>query len=486
MNVGLIILYCILGAIGALLLFMIIRTLATRPKKLEVSKVVTADVDKNEVAEILSGAVRIPTVTAYNEGDDQTIFLKYHEYLEKSFPLIFARAEKTLVNNYSLVLKIKGSNESLLPGCFLAHQDVVPATSEGWESDPFGGEIKDGFVYGRGSQDMKSQMIASLMGLELLLREGREPVRTIYYCFGHDEEFTGKEGANSIVKYLLANNIRFEFVVDEGGTMIDGSMVGIKGKYVALIGTCEKGYADYKLTATRDGGHASAPKKKSSVDDIAEAVYDLAHSPMKRTFSKPLKEMFRQLAPHMNPVFKFFLVNYDILGCILKPVLGLINPLLNSTMRTTFAFTQLKGSDAPNVIPVKASAVVNVRINIGETREDVVKHIKKVVGKNIEVTELEDTFDPSPVSLTDTETYATLVRSIEEVYENFVVAPYPFIAASDSKWYYPVSNGVYRFTPFVYGLDDQKRIHGLNERCDIEGLARAVTFYHRLMENLCY
>ena len=485
MPTGLIVLYSVLGALGALFVFMILRTIFTRPKKKSVERY-TYEVSKDEVADVLSGAIRIPTVTAYNEGDDQTSFLRYHQYLAEKFPCIFARAEKTVIHNYSLILKIKGSDESLLPGCFLAHQDVVPATKDGWDVEPFSGEIKDGFVWGRGSQDMKSQMIASLMGLEVLLREGKEPVRTVYYCFGHDEEFTGKEGAKYIVKYLLENNIRFEFVIDEGGTMLEGDMIGIKGKHVALIGTCEKGYADYKLTATRDGGHASAPKRKSSVDEIAEAVYDLAHSPMKRTFSKPLKEMFKTLAPYMNPLYRFFVVNIDILRCVMKPALGLINPLLNSTMRTTFAFTQLKGSDAPNVIPVKASAVVNVRINIGENREKVLKHMKKVVGKNIEVTELENTFDPSPVSLTNTETFATLVRSIEEVYEDFVVAPYPFIAATDSKWYYPVSNGVYRFTPFVYGLEDQKRIHGLNERCEIKGLSTAVVFYRRLIDNLCY
>ncbi len=486
MPTGLIVLYCLLGALGALILFMVLRTVFTRKKPSTVQKVEPVEVSGEEMADILSGAIRIPTVTAYAEDDDRSVFLRYHEYLAEKFPLIFSRAEKTVVNGYSLVLKIEGKNKELLPGCFLAHQDVVPATKEGWETDPFGGEIKDGFVWGRGSQDMKSQMVASLMGLELLLREGKEPIRTIYYCFGHDEEITGKDGAKYIVKYLLEQNVRFEFVIDEGGTMLDGNLIGIKGKQVALIGTCEKGYADYLLTATRDGGHASAPKRKSSVDEIAEAVYDLAHSPMKRTFSRPLKLMFKTLAPYMNPVFKFFLVNIDILGCVMKPVLGLINPLLNSTMRTTFAFTQLKGSDAPNVIPVKASAVVNVRINIGENREMVLKHMKKTVGKHIEVTELENTFDPSPVSLTDTETFNTLVRSIEESYDDFVVAPYPFIAATDSKWYYPVSRGVYRFTPFVYGLEDQKRIHGLNERCEIKGLVQAAKFYRRLMENLCY
>ncbi len=480
-------LYCILGLIGAFLIFTIVRTVVTRPKDEKKAEVTAYEVDAQKAAEILSGAVRIPTVTKYNEGDDQSPFLAYHEYLEKTFPHIFAHAEKTVIHDYSLILKVGGSREDLLPGCILAHQDVVPATKEGWEHEPFGGEIEGGFVHGRGSQDMKSQMIASMMGLESLLAEGKTPQRTIYFCFGHDEEATGKEGAKYIVDYLLAHNIRFEFVLDEGGTMLDGGMLGIKNKYVALIGTCEKGYADYTLTAKRDGGHASAPKKKSAVDEVAEAVYDLSHTPMKRYFSKPVKETFATLAPYMNnPIFKYFLVNRDVYAWLLKPVFGLVNPILNSLLRTTFAFTQMKGSDAPNVIPVKAEAVVNCRINIGQTRADVLKHIKKVVGKNIEVTELRDTFDPSPVSLTDTDTYRTLVRTVRETYKDFVVAPYPFIAATDSKWYYPVCNGVYRFTPFINTLEDEKQIHGLNEKCRIEGLAQAVKFYRRLYENFAF
>lgn len=482
---GLYILYAILAALGLLLIIMIIRTMLARPKKDNVAYA-PPEVDEKEITDILVGAVRIPTVTKLKEGDDQTPFLRYHEYLKETFPQIFSRAEVEIVNGYSLIIKIEGTDKTLLPGCFLAHQDVVPASPEGWETDPFGGEIKDGYVYGRGSQDMKSQMMTALYGLEILLREGKEPVRTIYYCFGHDEEFTGKEGARLIVEHLKEKGTRFAFVLDEGGTITDGSILGINGN-IGLIGTCEKGYSDFLLTSVKEGGHASNPKKKSSVDAIADAIHDLRRSPIKAHWNAPVKEMIKTLAPYMKPVFKFLFVNFDILSPLLKFALCTVNPLTNALIRTTFAFTQMQGSDAPNVIPVKSTAIVNTRINIGETQESVKKHIQSVVGKDIKVETYGFGFDPTPISKTkNSEVYDVLVKSIKESFENIIVAPYPFIATSDAKYYYAISDNVYRFTPFVYTQDDQKRLHALNERCEIKSLPRATRFFKRFIENTCY
>lgn len=484
MTIGNIVLICVLSAFGALILFMIVRTALTKPPKRTSGDYTPIDVDKDELALHLSQAIQIPTVTVITEGQSYAPFLEYHKFLEKTYPLIHSKAERTFINDYSVIIKYKGTDDSLLPGCFLAHQDVVPAPSEGWEVDPFSGTIKDGYVYGRGSQDMKSQMIAALEGLELLLKQGITPKRTIYYCFGHDEEYTGKDGANAISDYLLKSGIRFEFVIDEGGTILDGSLLGVDGM-VALIGTCEKGYVDYVLTARKDGGHASAPLKHSAVDTIAEAILDLTHIPMKSYWSKPVKETFKTLAPYMNPLYKFLFVNCDILSPLLKKVLTMVNPITNSILRTTFAFTQMEGASAPNVIPTKATAVVNCRINIGQTQEEVKKHIQAVVGKDIEVTELNPGFDPSPVSRTDTEIYNVLVKSITQVFDKFIPAPYPFIAATDAKYYYKVSDNVYRFTPFLMTMDDQHRIHALNERCEIDGLKLATQFFACFIQNTC-
>lgn len=485
LTTGQIVLICIAAAIGALIIFMIIRTMFTKAEKIETQKFTPITVNPDILAQHLSEAVKIPTVTVVAPNNNYEHFIAYQKFLEKTYPLIFKIAEKTLINNYSIVLKIKGSDANLLPAAFLAHQDVVPAPVEGWEHDPFGGKIVDGFIYGRGSQDMKSQMISNLEGLEALLKDGREPKRTIYFCFGHDEEYTGKDGARNISQWLYDNNIRLEYVFDEGGTVLDGSAFGVKGK-LALIGTCEKGYVDYTLTSNIPGGHASAPEKRSAVDTLSEAVYMLSRIPMKAYWSKPIKDLFASLAPIMNPLFKFIFVNRDIFGPLLKVLLIKLHPVGASIMRTTFAFTQFKGSDAPNVIPPSATAVVNCRINIGQTQEEVVKHIKSVVGKDIVLGQLTDGFDPSPVSDINSYAYKIIKRSILEVFPDFIPAPYPFIAATDSKYYYKVCDNVFRFTPFEMTQEDQHRIHALNERCGVKALAQATQFFARLLENSCF
>lgn len=485
MSTGAIAGYCILGVFVGLILFIFIRTFAAKAKPIRCEEFTPEDIDENKLVEHLSQAVKIPTVTVISDNQSFEPFLEYHAFLEKTYPLVHKYAEKTVINGYSLILKIDGSDSSLLPACFLSHQDVVPAPAEGWETEPFGGEVKDGYVYGRGSLDMKGHMIALLEGLESILARKEKPVRSIYLCFGHDEEITGKDGAKNIVEYLYQNNIRMEYVVDEGGAIMDGSLLGINGK-IALIGTCEKGYVDYKLTSTKDGGHASSPKRRSSVDAISEAVYDLSHLPMRAYWSKPFKLTLKTLAPYMKFAYKTMFVNRDIFGPLLKLILTKVSPLTNSIMRTTFAFTQLQGSSAPNVIPTTSSAVVNVRINIGQTQSEVKNYIQKVVGKDIAVTELNPGFDPTPVSGTDGEVYDQLIKSVAEVFHGYIPAPYPFIAASDAKHYYKICDKVYRFGPLEMCIDDQNRIHAENERCKISSAKQGAQFFARLIENTCY
>lgn len=469
---------------GSLVIFMIIRTLLAKPAKTLTADYKSVAFDKDDLADKLVGAVQIPTVTVIKEGGSYEPFLQYHDYLVRSFPLIFKYGKVTKINNYSLLIEVEGSDSSLLPAAFLAHQDVVPAPSEGWDVPPFSGEIVDGFVYGRGSMDMKGQMIATLTGLERLLHDNMQPKRTIFCCFGHDEEYTGKDGALNIVKHLIAKGIRLEYVVDEGGVVLDGGIVGIDGK-LALIGTCEKGYVDIQLEVEKAGGHASSPTARTAVGLLAEAVYDVETTPMKPRWSQPAKDMLSELAPYMKPIFKFFIVNRDILSPLLKFVLSKVHPVTKSLISTTFAPTMLSGAEAPNVLPPKATANINCRININETIDDVVAHIKKVVGKNVKVTIQPGAENPTAVSDITSDAYKELTAAISEVFPGYVTAPYPFIAATDAKYYYALTNNVYRFTPFYVTEEDQARIHAINERCNIADLAKAAEFFFRLMERTC-
>lgn len=477
--------YCVLGLVCSLILFMLVRTLLTKKPKLEDKNYTPHDVDLDRVASHLVGAVQIPTITMNNNDEDGSVFYEYQAYLEKCYPKIMAVAEKTLVNKYAVIYTVKGTDESLLPCAILAHQDVVPAPADGWEVPPFSGSIKDGYIYGRGSQDMKSQMIVALEGLEILLEDGRHPRRTIMFCFGHDEELRGTYGALEISKYLEAKGVKLEYVLDEGGTILDGKILGINNK-VALIGTCEKGYADYILEVEKDGGHSSAPDRRTSVGMLSEAMYKIEKHKRKPYWTKPTKDMFKTMAPHMNFGFKFALVNRDILSPLLKAVLCLVSPFTNGLMRTTLAPTQTKGAHTPNTLAPVAIGTINSRINTGETVEEVKAYIQKIAGKHVKISMLEGSIDPSPVSDIDTKAFKDLQQTIGEVFGGYIAAPYPFIAASDAKHYYNLTNCVYRFTPFEKTIEDGARIHGINERQSVESLLLGTRFFLRLYENTCF
>jgi len=462
---------------------MIIRTLLTKNTQTAVmGGFVPFGADKDKIAEELSGAVKFPTVTLQDgNAKGGAVFLEFQKYLEKTYPLLMSKAKKVQINGYAVIYMIDGSDKTLLPSAFLAHQDVVPALEDNWEFPPYSGEIHNGYVYGRGAQDMKAQMIASLHAMEQLLKSGAVLKRGAYFCFGHDEELRGDQGAAKIAEYLEQNNVKLEYVLDEGGAIVDGKMLGCKGK-LALIGTCEKGYADIILTAESRGGHASMPKKRTALGTLSEAVMDVELSPMKSYFASPVKEMFKELAPAMPFPMKLALVNRDILSPILRFVLAKLHPVANSLIRTTFAPTQMKGANVPNTLPSVATANINVRINTGQTVEDVVKHIKAVVGRKISVSVDEGDSPASQVSSTTSNAYKNLRDTICTVF-GATVAPYMFTAATDSGRYYGLTKNVYRFTPFDLNAEDGSRIHSANERMDINALAMGAEFFMTLYKN---
>jgi len=155
-------------------------------------------------------------------------------------------------------------------------------------------------------------------------------------------------------------------------------------------------------------------------------------------------------------------------------------------MRTTLAPTQTKGAHTPNTLAPVAVGTVNSRINTGETVEEVKDYIQKVAGKHVKISMLEGSIDPSPVSDINTKSFKDLQQTIGEVFSGYIAAPYPFIAASDAKHYYNLTNCVYRFTPFEKTIEDGARIHGINERQSVESLELGTRFFLRLYENTCF
>ena len=165
----------------------------------------------------------------------------------------------------------------------MAHQDVVPAENDSlapWSVDPFAGIIKNDTVWGRGAVDDKASLIAILEAAEILLSKNFQPRRTIYFCFGHDEEVGGRNGARMIAEWFDQHHIHPELVLDEGMEVISKGNTPQLKQPLALIGVAEKGYASFQLIVEKPGGHSSAPEKETAISILSHALVKLQEQPL--------------------------------------------------------------------------------------------------------------------------------------------------------------------------------------------------------------
>lgn len=177
------------------------------------------------------------------------------------------------MNNYSLLFHVQGSDSSLAPYLLCSHLDVVPAHADKWEVDPFGGVVKDGFVYGRGATDVKNSLMAIMESLNYLITNKFEFQRSLWIAFGHDEEINGFDGARHIAETFRKKGItHFEYLLDEGMMIFSSSLVPGVNDYVAIIGVSEKGYSTIELNATAYSGHSSKPPEETAITILGRAV----------------------------------------------------------------------------------------------------------------------------------------------------------------------------------------------------------------------
>lgn len=457
-----------------------------------------------DIANKLSAAVAIPTVSFSDRTRiEYGRFEEFLEFLPSLFPRVFERAEFRKVGGYSMILRLpgkagKGKNGSGKAGLgggramkepvlFLAHYDVVPAEeTEKWKYPPFDGTIAEGFVWGRGAIDNKGTLIMVLQALEELLEKGWEAERDIYVVSGHDEEIGGTEGARKVEALLREEGIRLHAVYDEGMTIITPELFPIVNRDVAFVGTSEKGHVDIEISARGQGGHASMPPGSTAAGMIGRAVAAIEKKPFRPRIIGPVAELLRNIAPHTRGFAKLALRNPTLWGPVLKRSLQ-SSTTSNALVRTTQAVTMLQGSPKENVLPDKSSAVINCRILPGETIEDVLNHFRRTtegIGVEVGLFQGPNGCDPLPVSSTSSEGYQLLSRAIGTVFPEVVVSPSIVLAATDSRYFYGVSDNIYRFVPVVLNRELFDTIHGTDERISIEGLKKACRVYGELFQQL--
>ena len=454
--------------------------------QLQVPPVQQVEVDEKAAADRLAGAIPIRTVSGM-EGlqSDGEAFKKLHAYLAQQFPKLHATLKKEVVGDNALLYTWTGSDPTAKPIALMAHQDVVPiapGTEGAWEVEPFSGQIKDGFVWGRGTWDNKGNLLAQMEAIEMLLAQGFQPRQTIYLVSGDDEELGGLRGAKPIAELLKSRGVRLEWVLDEGLVVTEGVLAGLD-KPAALIGLAEKGYGTFFLSLDQAPGHSSMPPSRTAIGSMSTALAKLEAHPMPAAIGGVAGEMFATLAPEMGGFNRVALSNLWLFGPLVQGQLEK-GTSSNAMLRTTTALTIVRAGNKDNVLPGRAEAAVNFRVLPGDSLASVEAHLRKTIDNDaIAIKAYPGNSEPSPVSPTDSLGYRTIAQSVRQVFPDAIVAPGLMIAATDSRHFSILSDAVYRFSPVRARPEDLSRFHGTNERISIANYVEMIRFYHQLLRN---
>ncbi|MBM7661695.1 carboxypeptidase PM20D1 [Bacillus mesophilus] len=409
-------------------------------------------------------------------------FDKFITFLQESYPTVHEQLELEKINGYALVYKWTGSDSTKKPIGLASHYDVVPVldgTEGNWEQGPFTGAIEDGIIWGRGTLDDKIGVIGILEALEKLLTEGYEPNRDMYFMFGFDEEIGGEEGAKAIAETLKARGVTFDFVLDEGGAIVENMVPGVE-KPVGVVGISEKGSATVELTIEGSGGHSSQPKNHTNIGRIANAIAKLEDTQFKGDLRGPGEDLFEFVAPEMNVGMKYVFANKFIFEPIIENIL-LKQPASAALIRTTIAPTIFHAGEQSNVLPEKASAIINLRLMPGDSLD----YVKNFIEETISDDDIKVTItgrEASKVSSIDGWQFKAIQQAARNVNTEAVIAPYLMVAGSDAKHYDHVSDNTYRFLPVQITSEDLNRMHGTNEHVSIENYLNAIRFYIEIIK----
>ncbi len=443
-----------------------------------------APLDKNiqrRYANDFAKMIQVETLSYQKDKNNFQAFDKLQAVMEKLFPKVHEHLEKTKFDGGSMIFKWTGKS-SEKPIILMSHQDVVPASKSGWDFEPFGGEVTDTEIRGRGTLDTKSTLFAFFQAVEELLAEDFVPESDIYLASSSDEEISGF-GAKTTVEWLKAKGVEPYLVVDEGGAIVKGALPSAKLP-IALIGVFEKGYMNIKFTAKSGGGHSSMPKKNSPIARLAKFINHVEnHFPLKTKMIKEVAGTFKNAAPSMKGIYRFLFGNLWLFKGLLTFLLPRINPYGRALLSTTIAFTMQQGSEAANVIPSEASVICNLRTHPIQGVEASFKVLEKLAKKYDLEAEIVYAHEASPISDINSEAYKYLVKQIETCFPDVLISPYVMLGASDCRFYSEVTDAALRFSPLRLNNEELAKMHGKNESISIESLSEAIIFYKEIIKN---
>lgn len=440
------------------------------------------EVGDDAAVERFRAMLRVPTVWDLRNPDaDRSSFDEFVPLLRRLYPRVFAELELELVDGYGISLLWKGADRALAPVVLMAHHDVVGADAAEWEHNPFAADVADGAVYARGAVDTKCIWAGLLEAAERLLAEGFAPPRDVYLFSSNTEEDGGDTTPHLVERLVERGRVPY-MVLDEGGAVIDNPPLGVKGQF-AVVGVAEKGIFNTHIVTSAEGGHAATPSLQDATAKLVAGLDALQKNPPASQLSAPVAAMLRELAARGG--FGLRLVFGNL--WLFRPLVARIMQGGSETaamVRTTYALTQLEGSPAHNVIPRQAKATVNVRVDPGEDVDAAFARIRERFDDAASY-ELFEVSEPSPIAPFDGDpAFDYLRRVIASAYPDAGIAPYVQTSCSDARHFHRVCPRTYRFAGFLFSGDTRSRIHGRDERLDVEAYKRGVGFYVGFIRHL--
>jgi acetylornithine deacetylase/succinyl-diaminopimelate desuccinylase-like protein len=387
----------------------------------------------------------------------------------------------------NLVVRLHGTGKHK-PILLIGHEDVVEARRDDWTTDPFQFVEKDGFYYGRGTQDMKVADAIMVTTLIRMKKENYQPDRDIILALTADEE----GGKSNGVDWLIKNHrdlIEAEFVLNPDG----GGVETENGKPVMMVvDATEKLYADYELTVTNPGGHSSIPTPDNAIYHLANGLVRLEHykfpfelNTVTRAYYERISKVEHgQRASDMKAILKT------------PPEQKAIDrlsedPIDNSTLHTTCVATRLSGGHANNALPQQAHANINCRILPGHSSEEVRLDLEKVfadakitvryLGAIGEVTDhASDKVGYAPPPLRP-DVFEPLEKLVAEMWPGAPVVPDMATGASDGIYTNAAGMPTYAVSGVALERSDV-RAHGRDERIGVESFYKGVDFYYRYLK----
>ncbi|EIW70200.1 hypothetical protein TREMEDRAFT_30032 [Tremella mesenterica DSM 1558] len=481
------------------------------------------DEEQKRSIELFVEAVRIPTQSYDDNGEPNEDprwepFFEFQQWLRKSFPVAHEKAKIEYINTLGILATFEGEDPSLKPVVMMSHYDVVPAPSstyDRWTHPPFSGYNDGTYIWGRGSGDDKTLLVAQWEAITKLLQSDWKPLRTIIFSHGFDEEEVfARRGQGTIAPFLEKrygqNGILM--VIDEGFGTIDDYF----GAPFALPAMGEKGYMDVKITLGTAGGHSSIPPEHTGIGIMSQLVLSLEENPfpIKLTPESPILTSLMCASLH-GPTFPKSLSKYlKSEGPTSWPKLAKVfasqSRIQRAMVGTTTAVDVINGGVKVNALPELVTAMVNFRIDFDESVESTKQHVKDTLKGVIEKHGLKFmAFDEEVRVGEGNESYvkvdliglpiepAPRTPAVGGVWELFAgtvkavlpgpngkeryVSPFAPTGNTDCKMYYNLTKNVYRFMGGPMG--ESFNAHTVDERSSISGHFQIVKWVHAILQN---